>query len=103
MKKLIGSRSLDLIDKAISLVHEGEINLAREYINLAREYSSKGNIKIPIDYKRKFCRRCNTPLVPGITERRRIRKKVLIRTCLICGWIRRYELRENKTSKSSER
>lgn len=102
MKKLVESRSLDLIDKAVDLVYEGKIDLAREYVKLAREYSAKGKIKLPIEYKRKFCRRCNVPLVSGITERRRIRRKVLIRTCLICGWIRRYELRENKTNKGSE-
>ncbi|EZQ02069.1 ribonuclease P [Candidatus Acidianus copahuensis] len=91
-------RSISLILEARRLALEGELELGRKYIKLARAYAAKGRFRLPLPYRRMFCRRCNTPLVPGKTERVRIKSKILIRTCLICGWIRRYELREVKKS-----
>ncbi|MEM0174258.1 MAG: ribonuclease P protein component 4 [Sulfolobaceae archaeon] len=85
-----------LILQAEELARSGELELSREYIKLALVYSSKTHVKIPLKLKRKFCRKCKTPLIPGLTERRRIRGKVLIRTCICCGWIRRYVLRRYK-------
>lgn len=99
-KKTLKKRTLKLINDATKLAEEGNLELARKYIMLAREYSNKGRFKIPLEYKRKFCRKCLTPLIPGKTERIRIKSKILVRSCLICGWIRRYDLRKNKESKS---
>ena len=99
-KKTLKKRALRLIDDAVKLAEEGNLELARKYISLAREYSNKGRFKIPLEYKRKFCRKCLTPLIPGKTERVRIKSKILVRSCLICGWIRRYDLRKSKEGKS---
>ncbi|BDC18326.1 ribonuclease P protein component 4 [Acidianus sp. HS-5] len=99
-KKALKKRALRLIDDAVKLAEEGNLELARKYVLLAREYSNKGRFKIPIEYKRTFCRKCLTPLIPGRTERIRIKSKILVRSCLICGWIRRYDLRKSKESKS---
>ncbi|EWG07518.1 MAG: RNAse P, Rpr2/Rpp21 subunit [Candidatus Aramenus sulfurataquae] len=96
MKGRILRRAVKLIDDALDLARRGEIELARDYVTLAKEYCSKTRTKLPLNYKRKVCRKCNVPLIPGVTERRRIRGKILIRTCLLCGWTRRYDLRKNK-------
>ncbi len=99
-KKALKKRALKLIDDAVKLAEEGDLELARKYILLAREYSNKGRFKIPLEYKRKFCRKCLTPLIPGKTERIRIKSKILVRSCIICGWIRRYDLRKSKENES---
>lgn len=96
-------RSLQLIKLAIQLTTQKDVELARLYVKLALLYSRKLRFKIPLEYKRMFCRKCFAPLIPGITERRRIKNKVLVRTCLYCGWTRRYKLQYkafNKQSKS---
>ncbi|AAY79463.1 ribonuclease P protein component 4 [Sulfolobus acidocaldarius] len=93
-------RSLELIEMAIDMTKNREYQLAREYTKLAITYSRKFRFKIPIEYKRSICRKCYVPLVIGLTERRRIKNKVVIRTCLLCGWVRRYELkRDSKEGK----
>ncbi len=95
MRGKVLRRAIKLIQDAEALVRMGKLDLARDYVTLAKEYCSKTRTNLPLDYKRRTCRKCNVPLIPGITERRRIRKKTLIRTCLLCGWTRRYELRKN--------
>jgi ribonuclease P protein subunit RPR2 len=98
IKNKIKKRIIELIELAYITARKGDLELAREYIKLAEMYSRKGRIKIPLKYKRMFCRKCYTPLITGVTERRRIRSKILIRTCLICNWQRRYVLSRNKGS-----
>ncbi|WP_084739875.1 ribonuclease P protein component 4 [Sulfuracidifex tepidarius] len=94
-------RIYELLDMAIQEVKRGNVELGRKYVMLAVEYSRKNSLKIPIEYKRKFCRKCFTPLVLGITESRRIHSKTLIRRCNTCNWIRRYDLRRtDKKGKS---
>ncbi|WP_373279935.1 ribonuclease P protein component 4 [Metallosphaera hakonensis] len=93
---------MKLIEMAMELAKRGDMDLSREYVNLALQYASKARVKIPLRYKRTFCRKCHTPLIPGITERRRIRSKILIRVCLTCGWIRRYDTRNPTRLKGSK-
>lgn len=98
--KVYKRRAIELIERAIELTRQGEYELAREYVNLALRYSSKLKFKIPRKYKRLICRKCHIPLIIGLTERRRIKNKVLVRTCLLCGWVRRYQLKRiDKESK----
>ncbi|MCY0861743.1 MULTISPECIES: ribonuclease P protein component 4 [Metallosphaera] len=87
---------MKLIDMAVSEAFEGNLDLSREYVKLAVQYTSKARVKLPLKFKRKYCRKCLTPLIPGVTERRRVRSKILIRTCLVCGWIRRYDTRNKE-------
>ncbi|QGA53395.1 ribonuclease P [Sulfolobus sp. E5-1-F] len=98
IKNKIKKRIIELIELAYITAKKGDLEIAREYIKLAEMYSRKGRVKIPLKYKRMFCRKCYTPLIIGVTERRRIRSKILIRTCLICNWQRRYVLSRNKGS-----
>ncbi|TRM86643.1 ribonuclease P [Sulfolobus sp. C3] len=97
-KKTIKARIIELIKLSVIMAKQGNLELARNYIRLAVMYSRKGKVKIPLEYKRMYCRKCYTPLIPGLTERRRIRSKILIRTCLNCNWQRRYLLTRNKRS-----
>ncbi|BFH72529.1 ribonuclease P [Sulfurisphaera javensis] len=100
--KIYKKRAIQLIRLAIELAKNNDVELARMYIKLAILYSRKIKFKIPLEYKRLFCRKCFTPLIVGLTERRRIKNKVLVRTCLYCGWTRRYKLQYQTTHKKSK-
>ncbi|ARM75025.1 ribonuclease P protein component 4 [Acidianus manzaensis] len=99
-KRQLKRRAIELIDLAIEEAKNGDLDLAKKYVKLARDYAKYGRFKLPLEYRRKYCRKCNVPLIPGKTLRVRIKSKILIRSCLECGWIRRYELR-NKRCKTT--
>ncbi|AWR96546.1 RNAse P, Rpr2/Rpp21 subunit [Acidianus sulfidivorans JP7] len=92
-KRQLERRAKELIDLAVQEAKNGDLELAQKYVKLARDYAKYGRFRLTIEYRRKFCRKCNTPFIPGKTLRVRIKSKILIRSCLVCGWIRRYELK----------
>ena len=100
--KIYKKRAIQLIKLAVELAKSNDIELARKYIRLALLYSRKIGFKIPLEYKRLYCRNCFAPLIVGITERRRIKNKVLVRTCIYCGWTRRYKLQYKTTNKEGK-
>lgn len=74
--------------------------LARRYVELAFRIAAKARLRLPRSLKRRYCRRCKIPLVPGLTARVRIKGGEdgrLIVTCLRCGYVRRYPLRKRST------
>jgi ribonuclease P protein subunit RPR2 len=65
---------------------------SRRYVELARKIGLRYNIRFPRELKRKFCKKCNSLLIPGLTSRIRIdsKKKILTVKCLKCEKIYRY-------------
>jgi ribonuclease P protein subunit RPR2 len=73
---------------------------SRNLLSQLRAVSLKSQIRLSSDLKRSFCRRCNTPLIPGktseigITNNSRHGRKpwadVLVVECGFCGAVRRY-------------
>ena len=71
-------------------------NLAQRYIELARKIAMRTRLRLPIEMRRRFCRYCNTFLVPGATSRTRIkqhREPHVAITCLKCGETTRIPIR----------
>ncbi|MBU5678542.1 MAG: ribonuclease P [Candidatus Aenigmatarchaeota archaeon] len=64
--------------------------LAKRYIELARKIGMRCNVKIPSQYKTKFCKKCNVYLIPSKNCKIKLdSKKHLIKiTCLECGNIK---------------
>lgn len=61
--------------------------LADRYVQLAWRLATRYNVRFPPHLKQKFCRRCKSFWVPGVTCRVRTRShppRVVI-TCLRCG------------------
>ncbi|WP_165075099.1 ribonuclease P protein component 4 [Methanogenium sp. MK-MG] len=58
---------------------------AREYIMRARRIAMRERIAVPLVWKRKFCRKCSSFLIPGINVRIRIHQSRIIITCRVCG------------------
>lgn len=87
-----------LLKMADEIVKKDE-QLARRYVELALKIASKARIRIPKDLRRKYCRGCNIPLVPGVTSRVRVKRGCggtrIIVTCLRCGYVRRYPVKKH--------
>jgi len=59
-------------------------DLANRYVILARKISMKVRMRIPPEFKRRFCKHCYKYLQPGINARVRTREGKVIISCLEC-------------------
>ena len=59
-------------------------SLSNRYVNLARKAAMKVNLRIPKEFKRKYCKHCYSYLVPGKNVRVRIHKSRVIYYCFNC-------------------
>jgi ribonuclease P protein subunit RPR2 len=71
---------------------------SRRYIELARKIGMRYNIRLPKELKRKFCKSCNSLLIPGRTAKVRLerKRKTIAIYCLKCKKIYRYPWRSNE-------
>lgn len=58
--------------------------LSVKYVKLARRLAMKYRIKLPSELKKRFCKHCNSYLIPGVNCRVRIHKSRVIYYCLNC-------------------
>lgn len=83
-----------LFNMALEKLKEGDFDLSRRYVEIALKIASKAGVKIPLKYRRRYCRRCHILLIPGITLTVRMRsvgrKTRITYRCLSCGWQRRF-------------
>ncbi|MEM1508827.1 MAG: ribonuclease P protein component 4 [Thermofilaceae archaeon] len=96
IKRIARERIQILLDLADKVLRKDE-QLAKRYVQLAFRIAAKAHLKLPREVKRRYCRKCKIPLIPGYTARIRVKKgcggaKIVV-TCLRCGYIRRYPLR----------
>lgn len=99
----IARERIAILLKLASEVLETDEGLARRYVDLAFRIAAKARLKLPRKVKRRYCRKCKTPLVPGRTARVRIKRgsggQRLVVTCLRCGYIRRYPLQRRSVTR----
>lgn len=76
----------DLAEKEFKLHPER----SRRYIELARKIGLRYNIRFQKDLKRKFCKNCNSLLIPGLSSKVRLKNKILEIKCLNCSKVYRY-------------
>ncbi len=91
-----------LYERSKEELRRGNKDLARRYIEILLSISRKSNVRVPRYIKRGICRRCNIPLIPGVSASVRIvadgkTSRIVIR-CLECGWIHRYPYKPPKSS-----
>ncbi len=73
------------------------LNRADRYVDLARRIGMRYNVRVPLDYKRRYCRFCHSLLVPSLNSRVRIQGKKIVVFCTKCGGYMRMPLsRENR-------
>lgn len=91
-----------LFSEAIKLAKKGYEDEAREAIKQALRTARKYNIRISNlnkQYKKLFCKKCYTVLIPNKTLKVRVHKRRIIYTCLRCGNIMRYPYIKEKKKK----
>ena len=107
VKDLALQRIVYLYRLALNRAREGDYDLARRYVELIIRLSHKARVKPPKYIRRGYCRRCKTPLIPGVTARYRIqsegRGSRVVVTCLLCGWRRRYMIKARRGRKLREK
>ncbi len=96
--KIAKERMRILFSLAIKEIKKGNERRAKRYIQLMRRIGLRYNVRIPKTVKRKFCKNCNIPLVPGKTAQIRLdsKRKVKIVKCMICQKIYRYQYKVKK-------
>ncbi len=70
--------------------------LSNRYVELARRIAMRQRIRIDRGFRREFCRRCSSFLVPGSTSRVRVQGGNVVVTCLCCRKRRRYPVGRDK-------
>ncbi|MGQ9760133.1 MAG: ribonuclease P protein component 4 [Candidatus Methanomethylicaceae archaeon] len=76
-------------------------SLSDRYVEMALQISSRTKVRIPKRWKFFLCKSCHSFLYPGIRSRIRLsqrRSPHLVVTCLVCGAMKRYPLK-NKGEK----
>ncbi|HDI06643.1 MAG TPA: ribonuclease P [Candidatus Aenigmarchaeota archaeon] len=103
------------IEKLFKLAEEelkkGNLERTKRYIYLARKIGMKCQYTLPRELKRKFCKKCNMMLIPGISCEVKLNKKTKTKDikCFNCNYIRRYPYGEqnrrkfNKTRRKTEK
>jgi len=87
-KKIIRRRALRSINalfKRADEVFKEKPELADRYAQLARRIAMRCRVRIPRKWKRRYCKKCQKFLKPGVNARIRLRNKRIIITCLECG------------------
>lgn len=87
--------------------------LPRQYISQMRGVSLKSQLRLSVEVKRSFCKRCEVLLVPGFNCTEKIEnpsrggKKawavVLVVRCTACGTVKRFPQNEKRSKKLAER
>ena len=73
-----------LLSQAEEQALAGEMELADRYAFLARKIGMRYQQKMPRGFKIKFCRDCNSFMMPGKNARIRMTRGRLTRQCLKC-------------------
>ncbi len=66
---------------------------ARRYVDLARRIGMRYNVRVPPEFRRRFCKKCLAYLVPSLNARVRIGRGHVTVTCLHCGTVQRLPYR----------
>ena len=89
--KIIAKENIEILFREANKIKD--LNLATDYVKKARKIAMRLNIRIPKEFKRRFCKHCNTYLVPGKNVRIRNNKSSITYYCLNCKKFMRFPLK----------
>lgn len=92
-QKEIAQDRVKTLFKQAGEVFSKDRSLANRYVALARKVAMKVRLRLPKEYKRKFCRHCYKYLQPGANARVRTRGGKVIISCLECRKFMRIPLK----------
>ncbi len=101
-KKEIARERIKILFTLAERVFPYDKSLANRYVGIALGVQQKAKVKMPRKWKRRYCKKCHSFLVPGVNARVRLREGHVVVKCLECGHIMRYPyLREKKAKRKS--
>ncbi|MBI5332389.1 MAG: ribonuclease P [Candidatus Aenigmarchaeota archaeon] len=92
--KIAKERIAMLFNHAEQSAKKGRIEYANRYIHLARKIGMRYNVRLPSNYRRRFCRQCKKYLCNGVSSEETQEKGFLKIKCLNCSRVMRYKLKE---------
>lgn len=92
MVRIARERIDDLFALARAEAAAGRAPLPDRYIRLARRIGMRYNVRLLPEYSDFYCRGCSSFWVEGRTVRTRLRGGIRVRSCLVCGRLRRVPL-----------
>jgi len=95
-RKRIASRHIERLLELSFDNLEKRPERSRRYVKLARDIIRKHKVQLSKEQKLRFCKECNTPLLPGKTCRVRTSSGMISITCLHCGSVRRFPFRQEQ-------
>src|SRR3990170_264033 len=96
-RRIAAERIEALFRLAEKEAHKANFARADRYVALARKIGMRYTVRLPSEFKRRFCRQCHAYLLPPKTARVRIGGSRIVTTCLKCGTVMRFPyLREQK-------
>jgi ribonuclease P protein subunit RPR2 len=104
IKQIARQRIQTLLDEAKN-VSKSDPELAMQYVKSARRIAMAARIRMPTDFRRQTCKKCNALLVQGYNCRFRVKQKRephVVITCLNCGNQTRIMLRRRKEQEDLE-
>lgn len=72
---------------------------SKRYVQLIRKLSERNKVRIPLEVKTSFCRKCNAYWKEGENVRKRVKGKLMNATCLECNTVKRISLEKKKEQK----
>jgi len=95
----IGKERIDILFKLADNEFSRHPERSHRYVKLARNISTKYNIKMPLKWRRRFCKNCYKFLKPGQNCKVRLSKGKVHLKCLECGQMMRVPYEKEKKEK----
>ncbi len=92
-RKEIARGRIEILFREAEKAFSGDKGLANRYVTLARKIAMKVRLRLPKEYRRKFCRHCYRYLRPGVNARVRTRAGKVVISCLECRKFMRIPVR----------
>lgn len=96
-KKIALEHIKELFTEAESVFKDNP-ELADKYVKKARDIQMKVKLRMPAEYKRKYCKHCYTYFVPSTTCRVRINGGKVVYYCLKCKNYTRIPINPKKSA-----
>ena len=95
--KDIANERIEILFEEAEAAFKEHPERSNRYVELARKIGMKAKVKIPKQFKRKFCKHCNAYLKPGVNCKVRNAKGRMIYECLKCRKFMRFVIKKTKT------
>jgi len=103
--KQIAKQRIQILFEQAKQVGKTNPPLAAQYVKSSRRIAMAAKIRLPAEFRRETCKKCNTLFVQGVNCRVRVKQKRqphIVVTCLNCGNQTRMLLGKKKGQKELE-